>query len=284
MCITEAENCVGWRGWPELVLSCLLPNAGPISAGCPGHLLPAWEYLQGWWCHVVSWQPGLMFDHPQWYFFPFYWIGISHNYPCIPLPLVISRCTSVRIRVSSSLLSLIQQLQAAISSPFRRLFPRQCRPSYLGSSLYVLPIASVPALMCSTLSTSFLNWWEQSRRCCSRCSLTSARKRGVVRSLRLPAVFLVKQPRVLLAFLAARAHCWFTMNSNLSSTGTSRFFFLQIGFLASWPPARPAAWGYSISDAGLCILMYWIKIIEFNVLDYNFVLVRTNSFEFAIGE
>lgn len=216
------------------------------------------------------------------FFFSLYWIGISHNYPCIPLPLVISRCTSVRIRVSSSLVSLIQQLQAAISFPFHPQFPRQCRPSYLSSSLYVLPIASVLPLTCSTLSISFLNWGDQSWRRCSRCSLTSARKRGVIRSLRLPAVLLLKQPRMLLAFLAARAHCWFTMSS--SSTGTSSFFFLQIGFLATWPPASPVAWGYSISDAGLCILMYWIKIIEFYVLDYNFVLVRTNSFEFAIGE
>lgn len=33
-------------------------------------------------------------------------------------------------------------------------------------------------------------------------------------------------------------------------------FSLQIGSLASWPPACHVAWGYFISDAGLCILTY----------------------------
>lgn len=184
-----------------------------------GHLLPGLEYLQGWRCHFVSWQPGPVFDHPHGIFF----LYIELEFPIITLA---SRHFTVHLCEDPCfifLLSLIQQLQVAISSPFRPLFPRQRRPSYLSSSLYVLPIASVPPLTCSTLSTSFLNWGEQSWRRCSRCSLTSARKRGVIRSLSLPAVLLLKQPRVLLAFLAARAHCWFTMSS--SSTGTSRFFF-----------------------------------------------------------
>lgn len=35
-----------------------------------------------------------------------------------------------------------------------------------------------------------------------------------------------------------------------------QFLPLQIGFLASWPPACSVAWGYSISEAGLRILVY----------------------------
>lgn len=116
---------------------------------------------------------------------------------------------------------------------------------------------------------------------CSWCSLSNARKREISRSLNLPPVLLLKQPGMLLAAFAARAHYWLTISL---STGTSRFFSLQIGFLASWPPACTVAWGYSTSEAGLCILVYWIVIIEFNVLSYNFVLVGIKSSEFVIWE
>jgi len=110
----------------------LLLDAGPVTAGCTGPSPVKLEYLQGWWCHSVSWQPGSEFDHPQGNFISLCWIGISHISTCdIPSPLVMSLYASARSLVPSSLHPLIRQLQAAISFHLHHLFPRLCKPSSL---------------------------------------------------------------------------------------------------------------------------------------------------------
>jgi len=46
----------------------------------------------------------------------------------------------------------------------------------------------------------------------SRWGLTRAEKRGRRTSFDLLAILLVMHPRIPLAFLAARAHCWLTVH------------------------------------------------------------------------
>jgi len=59
-----------------------------------------------------------------------------------------------------------------------------------------------------------------------RCGLTSVEKRGRIPSYGLLATLLLMQPRILLAFFAARAHCW--LMSSLVSSRTTRFFSLKL--------------------------------------------------------
>lgn len=55
---------------------------------------------------------------------------------------------------------------------------------------------------------SLLNWEEKNWTACSRCALTGAEQSRKITSLHLPAAVLLIQPRMLLAFLAARIHGW----------------------------------------------------------------------------
>ena len=60
----------------------------------------------------------------------------------------------------------------------------------------------------SSSSSSFLKWGAQNWTQCSRWGLTRAVQRGRRTSLNLLATLLLMHPRIPLAFLAARAHCW----------------------------------------------------------------------------
>ncbi|XP_055576153.1 uncharacterized protein LOC129736772 [Falco cherrug] len=103
--------------------------------------------------------------------------------------------------------------------------------------------SSVPS-SCSSLS--LLDWGAQRWTQHSSCSLPSAEQRGRITSLDLLAMLLLMHPRVLLAALATRAHCWLVGNLLSTSTPTS--------FSAELPPSRPApartgAWGCSSPGA-----------------------------------
>lgn len=74
----------------------------------------------------------------------------------------------------------------------------------------------------SRLSTSLLNWGEKNWIVCSKCGLTGAEQRRKNTSLHLPAIVLLIQPRMLLAFIAARIHGWLMFS--LLSAKTPRAF------------------------------------------------------------
>ena len=72
----------------------------------------------------------------------------------------------------------------------------------------------------SSSSSSFLKWGAQHWTQYSRWGLARAEQSGRRTSLVLLATLLLMHPRIPLAFLATRAHCW--LMDNLSSTSTSR--------------------------------------------------------------
>lgn len=84
--------------------------------------------------------------------------------------------------------------------------------------------------------------------------LTSAKQRKRILFLTLPAALLLIQPRMWLSFSAVKAHCW--LNSICCQPGLQAPF-LQSYFPVSWLPAWLAAQDYSVSDAVLCICLYW---------------------------
>ena len=97
-----------------------------------------------------------------------------------------------------------------IPPPFLRM---PCTPAM--TSLVALPVSH-----CST-SASFLKWapkWTW----LSICALTCVKQKGRITSLNQLAPLLLMQPSVLLAFFAARAHCWLMLS--LLSSRTSSYF------------------------------------------------------------
>lgn len=67
-------------------------------------------------------------------------------------------------------------------------------------------------------------------------------------------MLLLVQARVLLAFFATRAYCWFMITS--VSTRTPRAFSAKL-FPAGGSPASPGAQGCSSPAAGLCASLLW---------------------------
>ncbi|KAK4809169.1 hypothetical protein QYF61_006427 [Mycteria americana] len=91
----------------------------------------------------------------------------------------------------------------------------------------------------STLSSvSLLYWGAQNWTQHPRCGLTSAELRGRITFLELLAVLYLMQPRIPLAFCAARAHYWLMFN--LVPTRILRSFFARL--LSSWV-APSIYWG-----------------------------------------
>lgn len=79
-----------------------------------------------------------------------------------------------------------------------------------------------PLLNLLPSSMSFLHCRSQTWPWYSRYSLRSAELSGTVASLALLAVLLFMQPRRLLPFLAARAHCWLTFTLTFTFTPICR--------------------------------------------------------------
>lgn len=84
--------------------------------------------------------------------------------------------------------------------------------------------------------------------------LTSAKQRKRIFFLILPAALLLIQPRMWLSFFAVKAHCWLNL---ICCQPGPQAPFLQSYFLVSQLPAWLAAQDYSVSDAVLCICLYW---------------------------
>jgi len=61
------------------------------------------------------------------------------------------------------------------------------------------------------------------------------------------------QPRILLTFFMAKAHCWSML------TWWPSEHFLSSCFPAGLPPAYIGAWGHSSPGAGLCTSPCWIS-------------------------
>lgn len=191
-----------------------------------------------------------------------------------------SLCTSARSLVPSSLHPLIRLLQAAINSHLQVPFPRLCEPSSLSflSILYMSlqPPSCLPSLF------QYLSCPGKTR--AGPLLLMHSHKSQEEGNYQVPQSAASASPKTAWDAVGCLC-CQGTLLAHDQFVHRDlQFFPLQIGFLASWPPACTVAWGYSISEAGLCILVCWIVIMEFNVLSYNFVLVRINGSEFVIWE
>lgn len=84
--------------------------------------------------------------------------------------------------------------------------------------------------------------------------LIRAEQRGRIISHDVLATFLIMQPKMLLAFRAARV-CY-SLTVYLESTRAPGAF-LQICLSSGRPLYCTGAWGYSSPDAGLSISFYW---------------------------
>jgi len=84
--------------------------------------------------------------------------------------------------------------------------------------MLLAPIISVTTHWTPRRSLSFFNHSTQG----SRCGLTRGEQRRRITSLNLLAMLMLMQPRIPLAALATRAHCW--LMANLLSTRTPSSF------------------------------------------------------------
>ena len=116
--------------------------------------------------------------------------------------------------------SLLQANEAQFPQPFfigEVLQPTDhlCGPPLdLLQQLRTLPVLGAPAWI------QYFRW-----------VLIRAEQRGTITSLALLATPLLMQPRILLAFQAARAHCW--LMTSFSSIRTPTFFSLELVSMSS---------------------------------------------------
>lgn len=95
----------------------------------------------------------------------------------------------------------------------------------------------------SRLLASLSNCGEENWTVCSRCGLTGAEQSRKITSLHLPAIVLLIQPGMLLAFVAARVCSWLVFGL-LSAKTPCAFSVEQLS--SSQCPAGVTAWDYSI--------------------------------------
>lgn len=101
-----------------------------------------------------------------------------------------------------------------------------------------------------SMSVSFLHWEAQNWAWYSPCGL----KTGKNTSLHLLRTFLLMQPSMSLAFVAAGAHC---RNALACCPWGTPGCFLGSCFLARQKNACTIAWGYSTPATTLCIYLCW---------------------------
>ena len=151
-------------------------------------------------------------------------------------------CLSLVLSLGTTETSLALSSLCPLRSSLNLLFSRLNSPRSLSLSLRNRCSSTFIMLMALCwrlygISLSFLYWGGQKYPQHSRCGLTSAEQRGRITSLDLMATLPLMQPRIPLAFLVARAHCWLTLN--LVSTKSPSSFSTKL--LPSWSAA--SIWG-----------------------------------------
>ena len=124
------------------------------------------------------------------------------------LPFILLPCITVNSLALSSWGPLYGYWKAAVPSFSSWLFFR-LNKTY-SPSLLIGPVLQPPEYPYGPLLSllmSFLNWEPQYWTGYSRCSLKCSKCEGIITSLDLLVLCLLIQPRVLLAFFAARTPC-----------------------------------------------------------------------------
>lgn len=141
-----------------------------------------------------------------------------------PSHLVVANCNKAPLRPS---LLQTQQAQLAQPPPHTLCAPAPGPSWWIHSSMFMCLLLKSPEL-------------DPGPKVC----LTSAEQREGTISLDLQAMSLLMQPRTLLVFLAAMAHCWLVANFS-----TRTFSAVQLANDHHGIP-KPQPWGYSCQEPG----------------------------------
>lgn len=254
----ESQYDWGWKGLLEVVLSKPMLKQGHLEQAAETSVWVTSEDLQG--DSTASLGSLCQYSSTRTmkkYFSVFRWNRLCSN--LFPLPLLLSLGATEKSLALSSVRLPFRYLYTLIRFPWGFSFL-----SWTATSLPTFPHGRegpspliIQQFLCWNLSSipmSVLYWRAQNWTQYFRYGFTNPHERGRITSLYLLAVLVLMQPRILLSFFAARAHCWLMFNLILGLLGPLGPF-PQSCFPVRMPPACSGAQHCSSQDVGMCCII-----------------------------